>query len=113
MYQGIQLPIYLLSALLFASISSPAPVWAAAPRGAVEIPYERFDYTDAEAKRFGHPGAEDCLERSGGNTGRMRDCSAMEFELLDVHLNLEYRNALGRLTTSASARNCAIFRESG
>src|SRR4051794_15488225 len=60
-------------------------------------PYPSFKITDAEFDRVTSAEYRHCMDKSGGVTASMRDCSGAEFARLDRALNIAYREAMARL----------------
>jgi uncharacterized protein YecT (DUF1311 family) len=64
--------------------------------------YPSFKLSTAESEQRESKVYARCLDRSGGVTIHMRNCSAAEAERLDALLNSTYRRALARLPTEAA-----------
>lgn len=68
------------------SIAAALAVSVAAPD------YGSFKITDADLDRVTSHEYAECVDKSGGVTASMRDCSAAEFTRLDRALNIAYRD---------------------
>ena len=75
-------------------ISIAAAALAGSP---VSSPYGSFKLSDAEFERATSHEYRECLDKNGGVTASMRDCSSAEFARLDRALNTAYKDAMARL----------------
>jgi uncharacterized protein YecT (DUF1311 family) len=73
-------------------------IWLAAVGLAAAIPnYAAFRFSDKTIDAFQSGAFKRCMDRSGGVTSNMRDCSEVEGKRIDALLNQEYRGAMARL----------------
>lgn len=71
---------------------------------AVAPPYTSFKISDADFERVTSHEYRECLDKSGGVTASMRNCSSTEFTRLDRELNIAYRDAMARLDPHGKAK---------
>jgi uncharacterized protein YecT (DUF1311 family) len=64
--------------------------------------YAKFKLTAAEQEQREGKAFVACMEKSGGVTVNMRDCSEAEGKRLDALLNSTYQSALARLPSDAA-----------
>jgi uncharacterized protein YecT (DUF1311 family) len=73
---------------------------AAAQSVNYDAAYARFHPTETAQDRARSPAFRRCIRASGGVTVNMRDCSAAEYDRVDVRLNDNYRRIMRRLPQS-------------
>ena len=72
--------------------------------------YAAFKPSDRQVEAFQSPAFKRCVDRSGGVTSNMRDCSEAEGKRVDGLLNTEYRLALRRLSRPQQVKLRALER---
>lgn len=60
--------------------------------------------TGAFAKDNYSPTYKNCMDKAGGVTSDMLDCSSAELSLQDTRLNLAYKNAMSALSDESKSR---------
>jgi uncharacterized protein YecT (DUF1311 family) len=90
----------IIGQVLLAAALIGAPAIAVAQANGFDAQYARFRPSGNAIDAAHSPMLRRCMNDSGGITVNMRDCSAAEYDRVDVRLNANYRQAMARLSAA-------------